>query len=167
MSTYINLANTLQAFGAGVATSVVTAFVVALIRVVFLKLLHSRSPLTGKWTDRIYSDDGEVIKQDRLTLHHNPRTHEIRGVIRRTYPAEQEHKRWKVRGIAHNDHMSLVFYANNNNGSDGIIYATAVDDFRYSGMYIKRGVHGGPETVDIDLSKDGMSDSAIDLLGSC
>ena len=100
----------------------------------------NRSEYSGYWKTDIYEKidtDYKLIKTDYLLIKHDWKTGEFKGEIKRALPQEQRHREWFCRGVFIKDVMLVVFWSKKNILSFGVEYLVMVNDFEYSGYYLK------------------------------
>ena len=109
----------------------------------------------GSWTwkDEIYDENGNVVKKDIFTIKHNKRTNQITGHVKRVFPNEQTHRKWKCSGVITDNHFILSFWSNDLIMSDGCVYTVLVDDYTYEGYYL-RGTKDQIYKIKIRLTKE-------------
>ena len=92
--------------------------------------------LTGVWEDRIFGDSGEVSKRDAVDL--SQQGDLVTGRIRRIFPGDQSHRRWKLVGKLVGNTFAAVFWSDNpDRASFGAwLLERSTDDF-LSGHYMK------------------------------
>lgn len=117
---------------------------------------YKGSKYSGTWKDEIYDENGTVVKKDVFTIKHNKQTNQVTGHIKRVFPNEQTHRKWKCSGVITDNHFILSFWSNDLIMSDGCVYTVLVDDYTYEGYYL-RGTKDQIYKIKIRLTKEVKS----------
>ena len=92
--------------------------------------------ITGKWENRIYDPEGEIIKSDIVILRQVGE--EIAGSIRREFPAHQAHRKWEIAGKLIGKDFIAIFWSDNPEiTSHGCWHLRKESDTLFSGYYMK------------------------------
>ena len=122
----------------GLVGSLVGAIATILARELFLYIKSRRGVYSGKWIQIIYDEDGNEIKRDEVIAKHIGNT--LRGTVRRVFPENQAHKRWRFEGQIRGRLFFGIFWSTNvvrNPNSYGTLQLNIVNENEMDGFYVK------------------------------
>lgn len=99
----------------------------------------ANGPLSGTWLDAIFADDGKtLVKRDIFNFSHDVEQGVVYGLITRTFPSDQGHKKWRFMGYEMGDIMVITFTTTDllkNPGSYGSITVFRSLETHWQGYY--------------------------------
>src|ERR1700726_4778120 len=129
----------------GTSTSVAGAVLMLITQSIFWKLRESSGGYTGPWRQNIFDEQGNIVKRDQIDL--RQRGELLYGTIKRVFPDEQAHRRWKCYGrIRGSDFFAIFWSMNVSVRSYGCWYVRQVSDNKFSGYYFRLSDQGAHVT---------------------
>lgn len=122
----------------GIITSLIAALIIWFVKVIFISI-QEKSDFSGKWINRLYNKDDNIIKKDIIQIKHNKKTGWIHGKVKRTYPEKEESKNWKVIGLLMGKDIICLIWSTQSFVSLNCSYLTQIENegYKYEGFCLK------------------------------
>ena len=148
----------------GIITGLIVAMVLHLCNVLRLIIKNRESDLTGEWVQNIYAVNdkkyqGEIVKSDTYKLKHmrifetDEISININGTIERTFPQNQNDKRWTFIGCYSGNVLTILFQSKEGQRSRGCIYAKLIGSYEFRGFYLEEHKDGTIDKVPLIIKK--------------
>lgn len=125
-----------QDFILGVIASLVAAFIIWIIKQIFI-WLQERSDFNGKWETCLYNDKNNIIKKDITNVKHNKKTNWLNGKIGRSFPINQSYRKWNMKGLLVGDNIICLVWSKQMITSFNCAFFHQISDYYYEGYYLK------------------------------
>jgi len=156
--------NNLNGIAVGILATCIVGIISFVGRKIFQIVKMIKSEYTGKWEQLIYAngDDhytGSIVKHDVYKIQHTKILYtgklviNIREIIRRVVPAEQQHRQWDCIGYSDGDVLTILYQSKEAQKSRGCIYLRLFKDFEFRGYYLEEHRDGTVDKTPVILRK--------------
>jgi len=122
-------------FGINLFSGLVGAILVFIAQFVYRRIRESGAPYTGTWHGSILDNEGKVTKQDIMEIKQTGL--ELSGTIRRIFPEDQRHRKWRFEGRLRGTSFFAVFWSLRSDvQSYGCWYLRQIHDDSFDGYYL-------------------------------
>ena len=147
----------------GIITSIIVTFGVWFIKNGIQLYVNRSSKYSGKWIQMIYERNdysGIPVKKDVYNIKHKRIRYagklviNVEGRIKRSYPENQNHRKWDVIGYLEGDVLTLLYQSQEGQKSRGCIYAKLYTDFEFRGFYLEEHKDGRIDKTPVIIKKN-------------
>lgn len=125
----------MEEFYINLASGLVGAVLIFVIQRLYQRITEQRAPFTGTWYGAIYDDESQIVKRDVFRMKQRGDT--VTGVISRTSPPDQTHRKWHFSGKIRGRQFFATFWSVTRDiPSYGCWYLTQISDDRFVGHYL-------------------------------